>query len=94
MESILNDTPLTGTSNLRDCEAAAQLLQHAANQEFSPGISMLQAVTDQRKLFAELSSTFARRLYEHLSGMFVQTVSCDWLHICCVCVSCVFFSQL
>ena len=77
VETILQDTPLSGHSNIRDCEAAAQTLQEALRQELSPGISILQAVSEQKELFAKLSATFGRRLHEHLSTQFVQNVSCN-----------------
>ena len=75
VESILCDTPLTTLSNIRDCEAAAETLQKAIDQELSPGISILQAVSEQKELFTKLSATFGRRLHEHLSTIFVQNVS-------------------
>lgn len=75
VENILNDTSLTGPSNIRDCEAAAETLQQALRQDLSPGISILQAVSEQKELFAKLSATFGRRLHEHLSTLFVQNVS-------------------
>lgn len=79
VESILEDTPLSGHSNIRDCEAAAQTLQEALRQELNPGISILQAVSEQKELFTKLSATFGRRLHEHLSTQFVQNVSCNAL---------------
>ena len=79
VESILEDTPLSGHSNIRDCEAAAQTLQEALRQELNPGISILQAVSEQKELFTKLSATFGRRLHEHLSTQFVQNVSCTGL---------------
>lgn len=79
VESILEDTPLSGHSNIRDCEAAAQTLQEALRQELNPGISILQAVSEQKELFTKLSATFGRRLHEHLSTQFVQNVSCSGL---------------
>lgn len=75
VEKILCDTPLTTPSNIKDCEAAAQTLQQALNQDLSPGISILQAVSEQKELFAKLSATFGGRLHEHLSTQFVQNVS-------------------
>ena len=75
MQSILEDTPLSGHSNIRDCEAAAQTLQEALRQELNPGISILQAVSEQKELFTKLSATFGRRLHEHLSTQFVENVS-------------------
>lgn len=79
MESILEDTPLSGHSNIRDCEAAAETLQEALRQELNPGISILTAVSEQKELFTKLSATFGRRLHEHLSTQFVQNVSCNTL---------------
>ena len=77
VESILQETPLSGNSNIRDCEAAAETLQEALRQELSPGITILQANSEQKELFAKLSATFGRRLHEHLSTQFVENVSFD-----------------
>ena len=74
MQDILENSPLTGSSNIRDCTNAVVTLQEAVNQELSQGVSILQAVTDQKQFFAGLSFTFGRRLHTHLTELFVQQV--------------------
>ena len=74
VERILRNSSLSGTAAIRDCTNAAQALQDAVSRELSQGVSILQAVTDQKKLFATLSFTFGRRLHEHLSSMFASQV--------------------
>lgn len=75
VERILRESPLSGTAAIRDCTGAAQTLQEVINHELSQGISILQAVTEQKQFFANLSFTFGRRLHEHLSSTFVGQVS-------------------
>jgi len=41
---------------------------------FSEGLSKLQAVADQQKLFDELRQRFAKRLFDHLSSTFAKQV--------------------
>ena len=74
VEKVLTESPLTGSSHLRDCTQAALTLQAAISQELSQGVSILQAVTEQKQFFSNLSFTFGRRLHEALSGMFVSQV--------------------
>lgn len=75
VEMVLRECPLGTRSNVHDCVAAAQTLQKALNQELSQGVSILQAVTDQRAFFSNLSVSFGRRLQEYLTAQFVHNVS-------------------
>lgn len=75
VEMVLQKCPLGTRSNVQDCVVAAQTLQRALNQELSQGVSILQAVTDQRAFFSNLSFAFGKRLQESLT---FHNVS-DWL---------------
>ena len=72
---ILQECPLGTRSNVQDCVVAAQTLQKALNQDLSQGVSILQAVSDQRAFFSNLSFAFGRRLQEYLTAQFVHNVS-------------------
>lgn len=72
---VLQECPLGTKSNVQDCAAAAVTLQKASNQELSQGVSILQAVTDQRAFFSKLSVSFGKRLQEYLTAQFIHNVS-------------------
>ena len=72
---VLETSPLSGALNIRECSAAAQTLQEAMGQELSQGVALLQSVAERKKFFDDLSFIFARRVHEHLSGLFVENVS-------------------
>ena len=72
---VLQECPLGTRSNVQDCVAAAKALQTAFSQELSQGVSILQAVTDQRAFFSNLSHTFGKRLQEYLTAQFVHNVN-------------------
>ena len=72
---VLQECPLGTRSNIQDCVTAAQTVQKALNQELSPHLSILQAVTDQKEFFSKLSSAFGKRLQEYLTAQFVNNVS-------------------
>ena len=71
---MLREHPLGTRGNIQDCTAAAQMLQIALGQELGMGLSILQAVTDQREFFSVLTSGFGKRLQEHLTAKFVHNV--------------------
>ncbi len=87
VEIVLQECPLGTRSNIQDCVTAAQTLQKAINQEQSPGVSILQAVRDQKEYFSRLSSAFGRRLQENLTSQFVHNVrDVQWHDGACCCV--------
>ncbi|XP_065898319.1 exocyst complex component 1-like isoform X2 [Dysidea avara] len=70
VERILRHYELKGPSNIEACTNAARQLQNACNMELPPGLSLLQAVTDQKKHFTELTSVFSLRLKTFLVKLF------------------------
>jgi hypothetical protein len=72
VEHTLLRTRLSETSSIKDWTLAATKLQEASDFELSPGVSILQAVTERKEYFSSLSFKFGRRLQEHLTGLFVQ----------------------
>lgn len=74
MERILRHYELKGLSNVEACTNAARQLQSACNVELPPGLSLLQAVTDQKKHFTELTSVFSLRLKTYLIKLFNEQV--------------------
>lgn len=77
VEEVLLREPLSSPNHIRDCELAAQTLQTALKDvsEFPSGVEILQAVTEQKENFKELSASFGRRLFAHVSGLFTLNVS-------------------
>ena len=53
---------LTGDSNIRDCTKAVKDLHRVMSQQLSQGVQIMQAVSDQKNYFSELSFEFGRRL--------------------------------
>ena len=74
IEDILKSSSLSGSSRISDCTKAARDLQKAMNEEFSQGVSILQAVSDQKQRFSGLSFEFSKRLSNHLCGLFTTKV--------------------
>ena len=91
IEDILKLSSLSGASKITDCTKAARDLQKAMNEEFSQGVSILQAVSDQKQRFSGLSFEFSKRLSNHLCGQFtakVMVVLCVYVCVCmraCAC---------
>lgn len=87
MEKILLHEPLSSPSDIRDCELAAQTLQTSLKQvsELPSGVEVLQAVTDQKEKFKDLSAMFGRRFHGHISGLFTlnvrSTILCSKLYL-------------
>ena len=61
--------------NIESCTNAARQLQNACNMELPPGLSLLQAVADQKKYFKSLVSTFSQRLMTFLMKLFAEQVN-------------------
>ena len=74
---MLQECPLHTDSNIQSCIDAAKALQTALCQELGQGLGILQAVTDQSTFFSNLSSSFGKRLQEHLTSQFIHSVSVD-----------------
>jgi hypothetical protein len=72
IEKTLKTCQLTGDSNIRTCTEAIKSLQRVMSQQLSPGVHIMQAVTDQNKYFTELSRNFGQRLQQHLCMLFAQ----------------------
>ena len=81
IEEILKSSPLVGSTKISDCTKAARDLQKAMNEEFSQGVPILQAVTEQKQRFSALSFEFCNRLSNHLCGLFTTKV-----HVYSVCM--------
>ena len=74
MPRILRNYELKGHMNVDSCTNAARQLQNACNMELPPGLSLLQAVADQKKYFKSLVSTFSQRLMTFLIKLFNEQV--------------------
>ena len=74
VEKILMEYPVSGSTNIRDCTQAAYTLQTAISEELSPGVQILQAVTERKHFFSTLSFRFGHRLMETLKGTFAERV--------------------
>nr|CAB3243966.1 exocyst complex component 1-like [Phallusia mammillata] len=68
----LREANLKHDSGIEACTSAAEALQQAMEVELPKGLSKLQAVSDQQKLFDTLRQMFAKRLYEHLITVFAK----------------------
>ncbi|CAK8673605.1 unnamed protein product [Clavelina lepadiformis] len=68
----LREADLGKDSGIEACTSAADALQQAMEVELPIGLSKLQAVAEQQKLFDSLRQMFAKRLHDHMSTLFVK----------------------
>nr|XP_026691670.1 exocyst complex component 1-like isoform X2 [Ciona intestinalis] len=68
----LRESDLRTDSGIEACTSAAEALQEAMEVELPKGLSKLNAVKEQQKLFHDLRQKFAARIFEHLNNVFVR----------------------
>lgn len=62
----MRSSQLNGDHNIRECTNAVKDLHHVMSQQLSQGVQIMQAVSDQKNYFSELSFEFGRRLQVHV----------------------------
>ena len=62
VERVLRTPKLTGDSDIKDCVNAVQDLHYVLSQQLSQGVQIMQAVSDQKNFFSELSFEFGKKL--------------------------------
>ncbi len=62
MEHVLRTPKLSSDSGIRDCSNAIQDLHYVMSQQLSQGVQIMQAVSDQKNYFSELSFNFGKKL--------------------------------
>lgn len=68
----LLEADLSSPKGIQECTKAATALLKCMSAEIHPSLDRMAAVTDQRKRFAHIKSTFAKRLAHHLNNLFIH----------------------
>lgn len=68
----LLEADLASAKGVHECTRAASALLRCVSAEIHPSLGRMTAVADQRKRFAQIKLTFAKRLAHHLNNLFIH----------------------
>lgn len=68
----LLDADLSSKRGISECTHAAKILYKCMTAEIHPALCRMTAVINQQKRFAQLKTTFSKRLAHHLNNLFIH----------------------